>query len=138
MPKEFSRTRRIGEQLKRELAELIRTESDDARLLMVSITAVDVTRDMALATVYITLLGDPAQRPAVVEALNRKAGNFRRILGRQLHIRTIPKLTFTYDVVIERGAALSKLIDNAVQEDRAKHRDDVSPHDVKNDENNPS
>ena len=124
MPKEFSRTRRISEQLKRELAELIRTESSDPKLLMVSITAVDVTRDMALATVYITLLGDPAQRVPVVEELNHKAVVFRRILGQQLHWRTVPKLTFVYDEVIERGAALSQLIDNAVKSDLARHRDD--------------
>lgn len=124
MPKEFSRTRRISEQLKRELAELIRTESSDPKLLMVSITAVDVTRDMALATVYITLLGDPAHRVPVVEELNHKAVVFRRILGQQLHLRTVPKLTFVYDEVIERGAALSQLIDNAVKSDLARHRDD--------------
>jgi len=125
MPKEFSRTRRIGEQLKRELAELIRTECDDPRMLMVSITAVEVNRDLAVATVYITLLGDPAERASVVQALNKEAVVFRSILGRQLHLRTVPKLTFVYDDVIERGAALSRLIDDAVQTDRARHKDDA-------------
>ena len=122
MAKEYSRTRRIGEQLKRELAELIRSETDDPRLLMVSITSVDVTRDMAYATVYITLLGEPEQRASVLASLNHHAANFRRILGKQLHVRTIPKLTFVYDEVIERGAALSKLIDDAVQSDQKKHQ----------------
>ena len=60
----------------------------------------------------------------VVEELNHKAVVFRRILGQQLHLRTVPKLTFVYDEVIERGAALSQLIDNAVKSDLARHRDD--------------
>ena len=138
MPKEYSRTRRIGEQLKRELAVLVRTEADDPRLLMVSITAVEVTRDLAYATVYITLLGDPEQRAPVLAALNHNAVAFRRILGKQLHVRTIPKLTFVYDEVIERGAALSKLIDSAVQSDREKHQDDDNPDAVENNAENNS
>jgi ribosome-binding factor A len=127
MAREYPRTRRIGEQLKRELAALIRSEGDDPRLALVSITAVDVTRDLAYAKIYITWVGVAAERVRVLEALNRMAPEFRRRLGRSLRIRTVPQLTFVYDETVERGAALSALIDQAVARDRALHRDDDEP-----------
>ncbi len=124
MAREFPRTRRVGEQLKRELAALIRAEGDDPRLALVSITAVDVTRDLAYAKILITWVGVAAERPRVLDALNRMAPEFRRRLGRSLRLRTVPQLTFIYDETVERGAALSALIDRAVARDRALHRDD--------------
>lgn len=127
MAREFPRTRRVGEQLKRELAALIRAEGDDPRLALVSITAVDVTRDLAYAKILVTWVGGAAERPRVLDALNRMAPEFRRRLGRSLRLRTVPQLTFLYDETVERGAALSALIDQAVARDRALHRDDDEP-----------
>ncbi len=124
MPKEFSRTRRIGQQIRRDLAELIRDQVRDPRMVMVSITSVEVTRDLAYAKLYVTFLGESAERAEVVEGLNRVAPMLRRELGRRMHIRTVPKLQFIYDEVIEQGAQLSSLIENAVAADVARHRDD--------------
>jgi len=126
MPKEFPRTRRIGEQLRRELAELIRAEIRDPRMAMVSMTTVEVSRDLAHAKVYITLLGDPAGRADVLAVLNHTAPMLRGELGRRLHIRTVPRLEFVYDEVVERGARLSSLISEAVAADTARHRDEDS------------
>lgn len=123
MAKEYPRTRRVGEQLRRELAELIRTVADDPKLALVSITAVEVTRDLAYAKVYVTLVGAVEERATVVDHLNRLAPEFRRHLGRSLHIRTVPRLTFLYDEVVERGARLSALIDSAVAADKARHHE---------------
>ena len=124
MAKEYPRTRRVGEQLRRELAELIRVTADDPRLALASITTVEVSRDLAYAKVYITLVGAADERTEVVGRLNRLAPEFRRQLGRMLHIRTVPRLTFVYDEVVERGAQLSALIDSAVAADKARHHDD--------------
>lgn len=124
MPREFSRTRRVGEQIRRELAELLRDEIRDPRMVMVSMTGVEVSRDLAHAKVYITLLGDPAERPEVLAALNHAAPLLRRELGRRMHIRMTPQLEFRYDEVVERGARLSSLIDAAVASDEARHRDE--------------
>ena len=124
MPKEFPRTRRIGEQIRRELAELLRDEIRDPRMAMVSMTTVEVSRDLAHAKVYITLLGDPAGRAEVLAALNHAAPMLRGELGRQMHIRTVPRLEFIYDEVVERGARLSSLISQAVAADAARHRDE--------------
>jgi ribosome-binding factor A len=122
--KEYPRTRRIAEQLKRELAELLRSEADDPRLALVSITSVVVSRDLAHAKVYVTLLGYEDQRAQVVDALNGLAPELRRLLGRMLRLRVIPRLVFSYDEVIERGAALSALIDQAVAADRQRESSD--------------
>lgn len=124
MAKEYPRTRRVGEQLKRELAELLRSEADDPRLALVSITSVQLSRDLAHAKVYVTLLGYEDQRPEVVDALNRLAPELRRLLGRILRLRVVPRLVFYYDEVIERGAALSALIDQAVTADQRRGRSD--------------
>ena len=123
MPREFPRTRRIGEQIRRELAELLRTAIRNPRMTMVSMTTVEVSRDLAHAKVYITLLGDPADRVEVVAGLNLAAPMLRHELSRRMHIRTVPRLEFLYDEVVERGARLSSLIAAAVAADAARHRD---------------
>jgi len=124
MPKEFSRTRRVGEQLRRDIAELIRMRLDDPRMAMVSITAIDVSRDLAHARVYVTVVGGAdEERSEIVAHLNEVAGYLRGELGRNLRLRTTPQLRFQYDESVERGAQLSALIDRARSDDDAAQRD---------------
>ena len=120
MPREFPRSRRVGEQIQRELAELIRDEVKDPRVGMVTVSAVEVTKDLAHAKVYITVLnGEPAES---VEGLTRAAGFLRRELGRRMTMRSVPLLHFQYDDSVSRGNELSALIDQAIASDR--HDDD--------------
>jgi ribosome-binding factor A len=121
------RTRRIGEQIRRDLADLIRAELRDPRLTLVSTTSIEVSRDLAYARVYVTTVGDAGERAGLVAELNRAAPLLRRELGRRLRTRTVPKLEFRYDEVVERGARLSALIDAAVAADAERHRDDAPP-----------
>jgi len=123
MSKEFSRTRRVGEQMQRELAQLIQREVKDPRLGMVTVSGVDVSRDYSSAKVYITVLGentDPAQTLAI---LNKVSGFLRHELGQRMVLRTIPALSFHYDESVERGSELSRLIDEAVSKDRDSNKD---------------
>ena len=122
MAQEFSRARRVGEQIKRELAELIRSESDDPRTNMVSITAVDVSRDLAYAKVFVTFLGAAEQRADVVERLNVMGPLLRGEIGRRMRIRGAPAISFVYDETPERGAELSDLIERTVAADAAKRQ----------------
>ncbi len=123
VPREFDRTRRIGEQLQRELAGLIREEIRDPRIGMVTVVDARVSRDLSHARIYVTLLsGDVEARRTSVEILNRSAGVLRGLLGRRLRLRTVPKLRFEYDTSVERGAELSALIDAAVASDRKLHQ----------------
>lgn len=123
MPKEFSRTRRVGEQIQRELADLIRSEVKDPRVGMVTVNAVEVSKDLGHAKVYITVM-DETQRQQTLDGLQRAAGFLRSELGRRMFIRSVPQLHFHYDESVSRGARLSSLIDQALADDRKKHEDD--------------
>ncbi|MEW6313849.1 MAG: 30S ribosome-binding factor RbfA [Pseudomonadota bacterium] len=124
MPKDFSRSRRIGEQIQRDLAELIRLELKDPRVGMVTLTGVEVTPDYAHAKVFFTVLGDAAQIGKTTEALQHAAGFLRSRVGQGLKLRVIPQLHFVHDESVERGVNLSRLIDDAVQADsRFPHED---------------
>ncbi|CDF86282.1 30S ribosome-binding factor RbfA [Pseudomonas sp. QL9] len=121
MAKEYSRTQRIGDQMQRELALLIQREIKDPRLGLVTITGVDVARDLSHAKVFITVMGQDDNAEVIKQntsILNDAAGFLRMQLGKAMKLRTVPQLHFTYDASIRRGAELSALIERAVAEDR--------------------
>ena len=117
MPSEVDRARRVGHLLQRELATLIVSDVADPRIRRVSITEVSVTRDLKLATVFVTNTGDDTQKPEILGVLNRAAGYLRHLLGQRVYLRVTPELRFRYDTSIERGIALSNLIDAAISSD---------------------
>ena len=115
MPKDFPRTRRIAEQIQREVAELIRLELKDPGVRgMVTVTDVEVSADQSHAKVFFTLLGASASIDDTTRALTRAAGFLRTQLAQRMKLRTIPLLEFKYDASVERGVRLSRLIDEAV------------------------
>lgn len=120
MPKEFSRSSRVAEQIQRELAELIQLELKDPRVGLITLTGVDLTADYAHAKVFYTTLADDAARQGIEAGLRRARGFLRRELGRRIRIHTLPELHFVYDASVERGDRLSRLIDEAVQSDLKK------------------
>ena len=126
MAKEFSRTQRIGDQMQRELALLIQREIKDPRLGLITITAVDASRDLSHAKIFITIMGQDDDQEAIkgnLRILNDAAGFLRMQLGKSMKLRTVPQLHFNYDASIRRGVELSSLIERAVAEDR-KHSDE--------------
>jgi ribosome-binding factor A len=118
MPKPSNRMGRISDQIKQELALLIQNEMRDPRLGMISVLDVRVTKDLAHADVFITVLG--AEPSDAVATLNNAAGFLRSLLAKNLNLRVTPRLRFVYDISVERGRMLSSLIDEAVAQD-AKH-----------------
>ena len=112
--KSFSRRDRVSEQIRRELAELIRSELKDPRVGMVSITDVEVTPDYAHAKVYFSTLAGSERVAEVLAGLDKASGFLRRELGRRITIHTTPQLHFVFDQSLERGADLSALIQKAV------------------------
>lgn len=112
--KSFSRRDRVSEQVRRELSELIRTELKDPRVGMISITDVEVTADYAHAKVFFSTLAGSENVPAVLVGLQKASGFLRRELGKRISIHMTPQLHFVFDRSLERGADLSKLIQEAV------------------------
>jgi ribosome-binding factor A len=121
VPKEFSRSRRVEEHLKRLLADLIRREVKDPRVGLVTITAVEVSRDLTHARVFFTPFAGQGSADDALQALRHAAGFLRHELRHQLQLRVIPELDFRIDESIERGARVSALISQAVAEDVRRH-----------------
>ena len=122
MPRDFPRSRRIAEQIQRELSDIIRVELKDPRVGMITITDVEMTPDNAHAKVFFTVLG---QQPRIDEAtagLQHAAGYLRSQLAQRMKIRVVPQLHFEYDASVERGMRLSQLIDAAVADDKKRKR----------------
>ena len=117
MPREFNRSERVSGQLRRELAQLVQHEVKDPRVGFVSISDVEVTRDLAHAKVFVTVFEED-QAARSIEALNRAAGYLRRRLGQEMRIRVVPELHFIHDASVETGARMDELIANAVASDR--------------------
>jgi ribosome-binding factor A len=119
-----SRNRKIADQIQRELSELIRLEMRDPRVSMVTLTDVELARDNSHAKVFFTSFGDAAQVNSCRNGLNSAAGYLRMQLAKRLTIRIVPQLHFAIDESIERGAHLSKLINDAVADDAKHPRDE--------------
>lgn len=118
MPKDYPRSRRIAEQIQRELSQVIRMELKDPRVTgMITITDVEVTRDQSHAKVFFTIFGDAVRIAETTQGLQRAAGFLRSELAHRLLLRTVPQLEFEYDASVERGVRLSQLIDEAVASD---------------------
>lgn len=120
MPKEFSRGRRVGDHIQRELATLIQQEIKDPRVGMVTVSEVKVSRDLAYADVYFTLIGPDLSENNVAEGtevLNHAAGFLRSQLARSMTTRITPKLRFHFDKTIENGAHMNLAINKALAED---------------------
>lgn len=114
MKKDGSRIRRVEDQLQRELAQLIQRGLKDPRLGMITVTAVEVTKEMEHAIVFVTELGgDEQSHKEAVKVLNGAAGFLRREVGRGLTLRHVPEIRFKYDISVESGIRLSNLIDAA-------------------------
>jgi ribosome-binding factor A len=112
MAKNNPRARRLGEQIQRELTELLRREVKDERIGNVTITAVDVSGDLRNARVHYLVFGKQGPDPEVQAGLTSAAGFLRNALSKALMIRYTPTLTFTLDTTIEQGVRLSQLIDS--------------------------
>jgi ribosome-binding factor A len=121
MPREFSRTRRVEEQLRRDLAELIRHEIKEPGLGITSISEIKVSPDLSVAQIYISIMQDDRELiDYTMHTLQDYAGKLRRLLGKRMRIRRVPQLNFIYDDLIQKGTELDKAIENAVEQDRQK------------------
>ena len=118
MPKDYSRTLRVADQIQRELADLFDHEIKDPRVGMITITGVEVDRDYAYAKIFYTTLGNKEDNFLVKKGLERAKGFLRSSLSHRMKLRTVPQLQFVYDESVERGVRLSNLIDKAIAQEK--------------------
>jgi ribosome-binding factor A len=111
------RTARLNEQLKRELAELIRTQVRDPRVGLVTLTGVVTTRDLGVARVHVLTSGSDAERAATHEGLVAAAPFLRSALGKILSIRRVPELRFQEDRSLEHAQRIEQVLSEVIPRD---------------------
>ena len=124
--REFSRTDRVGQQIQKEIAVILQREIKDPRLGMVTVSAVEVSRDLSYAKVFITVFNTEDENKAKESAkiLNEATGYIRSLLGTRIRARIMPELKFVVDNSLMEGMRISNLVDSVIREDNAKHVDD--------------
>lgn len=114
-----NRPQRVAELIQHTLAMLLLRGAKDPRFAAVTITSVDVSPDLANATIYISML-EEQKIPETLTALNNAAGYFRHQLADAVELRITPKLIFRYDDSISRADRISRLLDEKVENNKIK------------------
>ncbi len=126
-PREFSRAERVAGEMRRELALLIQREIKDPAVGFISVSDVEVSRDLSHAKVFVTVFEEDKAKGSI-GALNRAAGFLRGRLGQEMRLRSVPELHFHHDASVETGQRMDRLIEEAVAKDAsAAPRTDDEP-----------
>lgn len=112
------RTGRVAEQIKKEISQLIQMELKDPRVGFITVTGVDVTGDLSLARIYISILGSDEQKEETLRAIGRAKGFLRSELGRRIRLRHTPDIEFRFDSSIEYGSHIEALLQQINRETR--------------------
>ncbi|WP_127956489.1 30S ribosome-binding factor RbfA [Serratia microhaemolytica] len=125
MPKEFSRSQRVAQEMQKEIAIILQREIKDPRIGMTTVSGVELSRDLAYAKVYVTFLNVLTENADAdfitngIKALQDAAGYIRLLLGKAMRLRVVPELTFAYDNSLVEGMRMSNLVTNVVKHDEA-------------------
>ncbi|RUO41408.1 ribosome-binding factor A [Pseudidiomarina aestuarii] len=121
MGKDFSRTDRVGQQYQREIAMILQREIKDPRVSLVTVSAVEVSRDLAYAKVFVTFMqDDDGAVKAGLKVLNEASGFIRSLLGKRVRARITPELRFVHDPSLNEGIRMSRLVDEAIRNDKQR------------------
>ncbi len=114
------RQEKLGELIAVELSDLMRTRLKDPRVGFASITRVEVSGDLRVAKVYVSVMGEPEERNASIRALHHATGFLRHELAGRMTIRYMPELVFKLDNSIEQGSRILNLIRQVAEEEKEK------------------
>ncbi|MBS3796323.1 MULTISPECIES: 30S ribosome-binding factor RbfA [unclassified Pseudoalteromonas] len=120
--REFSRTERVAQQIQKEIAVIIQREIKDPRLGMVTVSAVEVSRDLSYAKIFVTVFNqeDESKSKQSLRVLNDASGYIRSLLGKRIRARIIPELRFVIDTSLLEGMRISNLVESVMREDKQK------------------
>ena len=114
----YKRATRVADQIRMEIADILMRKTKDPRIGVVTVTDVEVTDDLRLARVFVTVLGDEGAQKDALIGLGKAAGFIRSELGRRVQLRYTPELVFHRDVAGERGDRVLSLLEQALGEER--------------------
>lgn len=115
------RPERLAETIKKEVSDMLREELKDPRIGFVTITSVEVSKDLRYANIFASVFGGPAEQKATIEALHRAQGFIRGELGRRIRLRYTPEITFKLDQSISRGSRLLALMEKVKEKDGGRN-----------------
>jgi ribosome-binding factor A len=104
------RANRVGEQMKKELSDIIGRKIKDPRIGFVTVTDVQVTGDLQQAKVYISVLGDDEQKENTLKGLAKAKGFIRTEIGQRIRLRKTPEIIFEFDESIDYGNKIETLL----------------------------
>ncbi|MBE2895317.1 30S ribosome-binding factor RbfA [Pasteurellaceae bacterium HPA106] len=126
MAREFSRSQRVAQEIKKEIAVILQREVKDPRIGMVTVSDVELSRDLEHAKIFVTFLFDQDESAVQkgMQGLHEASGYIRTLLGKAMRLRVVPELRFEYDNSLVEGMRMSNLVTQVVNDDNAKHKDD--------------
>lgn len=111
MAREFGRSARVSSQMQKELAFILQREIDDKRLGFITVNEVEISKDLAVAKIYVTVLNaDDEGKANNVKLLNELAPVIRHLLAKRMRLRHIAELRFYYDNSFENGMHIAELL----------------------------
>jgi ribosome-binding factor A len=124
MAREFSRSRRVGQELQKEIAMILQREIKDERLKLVTVSGVELSRDLNYAKVFVTFLeNDPEKIEQGMKVLKDASGFIRSLVGKAMRLRVTPELRFAYDQSLVEGMRISTLVSSTIAEDNRRMQD---------------
>lgn len=121
MAREFSRARRVGQELQKEIAMILQREIKDDRLKLVTVSGVELTKDLSTAKVFVTFLeNDPEKVQQGMKVLKDASGFIRSLVGKAMRLRVTPELRFVYDQSLVEGVRISTLVSSTIAEDNRR------------------
>ncbi len=126
MSREFKRSDRVAQELQKEIAVILQREVKDPRIGMVTVSDVEVSRDLAYAKIFVTFLFDNDQSAIEqgMKGLEKASPYIRSLVGKAMRLRIVPELRFIYDQSLVEGMRMSNLVSNVIKNDEAKHKEE--------------
>ena len=126
MAREFKRSDRVAQEIQKEIAVILQREVKDPRIGMVTVSDVEVSRDLAYAKIFVTFLFNNDQEAISqgMKGLEKASPYIRTLVGKAMRLRIVPELRFIYDESVVEGMRMSNLVSNVIREDEAKHKED--------------
>jgi ribosome-binding factor A len=115
------RVSRVGEQIKKELSQILQQEVKDPRIGFVTVTSVEMSGDLQHARVYVSVLGSEEEKEQTLAALEKAKGFIRTEIGRRVKLRLVPEIVFELDESHEHAEYINRLLSSIQERDNEQN-----------------